>query len=324
MIGDNPKGSRATSALFQRFFAIEIDTAQYRGTFCQRFKQIGIVVGDFSLQHGGDTFETHAGIHTGLRQRSQFAAYIAVELHENEIPYLNVTSALAGEFAIRMGFFGCGRTHIVKNFAARPAWPGFTHGPKIILQPRNRNDAIRRNVLLQPEFAGVFVHSEIVSRSNFRAAKHSGVEFFLVDPEPIRGSNQLPRVSDSFLFEIVSKRKIAQHLKKSVMPLCETDIFQVVVLAAGAYTLLGRGRSHIVSFLQAQKNILELVHPRIGEEESRIAMRHQRRTTHPAMSLGLKELQKPLADFVAGHHVHRPLPGISTLKVEMPGKGLWT
>ncbi len=46
----------------------------------------------------------------------------------------------------------------------------------------------------------------------------------------------------------------------------EADIFQVVVLAAGADAFLRGGGAVVVAFFQAEKNVLELVHPGVGEK----------------------------------------------------------
>ena len=87
------------------------------------------------------------------------------------------------------------------------------------------------------------------------------------------------------------------------MPLGETHIFQVVVLAARAHTLLRSRGPRVVALLEAQKDVLELVHPRIGEQQRGIAMRHQRRTLHPPVPLAFEKLQELFAYFVATQFV---------------------
>ncbi len=82
------------------------------------------------------------------------------------------------------------------------------------------------------------------------------------------------------------------------MPFCKADIFEVVVLSARAHAFLRRRRPVVIALLQPEKNILELIHPRIGEEECRVAVRHQRRAANAAMSLALKKLEKRLADLI--------------------------
>jgi hypothetical protein len=45
------------------------------------------------------------------------------------------------------------------------------------------------------------------------------------------------------------------------------DIFEIVVLAAGADALLGGGGAEVVALFLAEENFLELVHPGVGEEQ---------------------------------------------------------
>ena len=78
----------------------------------------------------------------------------------------------------------------------------------------------------------------------------------------------------SFL-EIIAEGKIAQHFKKRVMAGGISNIFEVVMLASGADTFLGRHRTNIFAFLVAGEDILELHHARIGEQQGRVVLRHQ-------------------------------------------------
>ncbi len=54
------------------------------------------------------------------------------------------------------------------------------------------------------------------------------------------------------------------------MAVGEADILQVVMLAAGADALLRRGGAVVVALLEAEKDVLELVHARVGEEQGGI------------------------------------------------------
>src|SRR5258707_7074621 len=129
----------------------------------------------------------------------------------------------------------------------------------------------------------------------------------MTDIETIRGCYQLPGVGDCFTLEVWklisdhshrAKREIAQHLEKRVMPLRKPHIFQIVVLPARAHALLCRRRLVVIALFQPQKHVLELVHPRIREQQRGIPMRHQRRTPHPPVPLALKKAQEPFADLV--------------------------
>jgi len=85
-------------------------------------------------------------------------------------------------------------------------------------------------------------------------------------------SEKAPGISNRFLLEIVPEGEIAEHFKKSMVPGRSADIFQVIMLAACAHTLLRTDGPEIVTFLHAEETVLELVHPGISEQQSRIVM----------------------------------------------------
>src|SRR5207249_9071945 len=62
-----------------------------------------------------------------------FAAFIAVVLHEHQVPQLDVAAAVAREFAISVALFACAGTEIVMNLRARTAWASLAHGPEVVL-----------------------------------------------------------------------------------------------------------------------------------------------------------------------------------------------
>jgi orotidine-5'-phosphate decarboxylase len=85
------------------------------------------------------------------------------------------------------------------------------------------------------------------------------------------------------------------------MPSGIADVFQVIVLAAGTHTFLGGRGTRVAALVEAEKHVLELVHPGVGEQQGRILVRHQRTRGHDLVTLGRKEIEKPLADFGAFH-----------------------
>jgi len=84
-----------------------------------------------------------------------------------------------------------------------------------------------------------------------------------------------------------------------VMALGEADIFEVVVLAACAHAFLRGSGLVVFALFQAEEDVLELVHPRVGEEQGGVAMRNERGAAHPAMAFALKEAQEGFAYLVA-------------------------
>ena len=155
---------------------LEVDAAEFSGALHQRHKQIGIVVGDDSFKDRGGAFKAHAGVNAGLGQGRQFAALIAVVLHEDEVPDFDEAAAVAREFAFRCGKAVAeirrGGAHVVMNFAAWATRAGIAHGPEILFQPGNGHDALGGNVLLEPELLGLFIEMIVNAARNNNARCH--------------------------------------------------------------------------------------------------------------------------------------------------------
>ena len=117
-------------------------------------------------------------------------------------------------------------------------------------------------------------------------------------PEPLLAGDQFPGKLDGFALEVVAERKVPQHLKECVVAARKPNVFQVLMLAAGAHAFLAGGRPTYSALLRAEEEIFELVYARVGEQQRRVIGRHQRRGVHPAVPLRLKKAQKQLAYLV--------------------------
>ncbi len=252
-------------------FLLERGSCQFRRLRNQRRKQIRVVIRDHSLQHRGHSLQAHARIDRWLGQRIQLPAGVAVELHEDEIPQLDIASAVAAEFAVGVALIGRDHTHVVMNLAARTAGAGVAHLPEIVFQTE-LEDAVFRYALADPQ-----VVSFGVARHAAFAVEDGHVQLVLVDAEPLRRGDQFPGVGDGVFLEVVAEGKISQHLEKRVMTVGEADIFEIVVLAAGAHAFLGGCGAGVVAFFQSEEDVLELVHACVGEQQGGIVLRDERR-----------------------------------------------
>src|SRR5262249_55189773 len=138
-------------------------------------------------------------------------------LHEDKIPDFNVAAAVAWEFAVGVTLLGRDRSHVVVNFTTRAAGTGVAHGPEIVLKAGDFKDAIRGNVLREPELLCFVVCAEFVASRNLRPTEDGYVEFFFRDAVPVGRSDEFPSVSDGVLLEIVAEGKIAHHFKERVV-----------------------------------------------------------------------------------------------------------
>jgi len=76
------------------------------------------------------------------------------------------------------------------------------------------------------------------------------------------------------------------------------------VLAAGADTLLRAGGALVVALLDAEEDVLELVHAGVGEEQRRIVGGDEGGGVDAAVAFRLKTAQKSFANIVAGAGLH--------------------
>ena len=89
--------------------------------------------------------------------------------------------------------------------------------------------------------------------------------------EPVRFKSdtlckKFPGPGDDFLFKIISKTEVPQHLKKCVMSCSTADIFNVI----GPDALLCCSRSFYLGGLQSQEVLFERDHACYCEKQRRI------------------------------------------------------
>ena len=85
---------------------------------------------------------------------------------------------------------------------------------------------------------------------------------------------KLPGKINCLFLEIITEGKIAQHLKKCVVASGITDIVEIIVFAACAYTFLRTHRTRHIGLLVACKIVFERHHSRIREQKRRIVQWH--------------------------------------------------
>ena len=114
--------------------------------------------------------------------------------------------------------------------------------------------------------------------------------------------HQLPRPLDRFLLEVIAEAPVAEHLEKRVVIRVESDVVEIVMLAAGADAFLRVGDARRIPrrLLLPEKNRHELVHPRVREKQVR-RIRQKRSRRHDRVLFLAKEIEKGLADLGGGH-----------------------
>ncbi len=246
------------------------------------------------LQHGGEALEPHAGVDRGLRQRVHRARLVAVELHEHEVPDLDV--------AVALGVGRTGRTAldagpvVVEDLRARPAGTGVAHLPEVVALEFARAGLVadadaalgRHADVLRPELEGLVV---------------GGVDR---DPElllrqPVVDGEQLPGEADGVPLEVVAEAAVAEHLEERVVARRVAHVLEVVVLAARAHAALRGHRPVVWALLQAEEHVLELVHAGVGEQQRRVVAGHERARGQRGVALGGEVVDELLANLFGLH-----------------------
>jgi hypothetical protein len=98
-------------------------------------------------------------------------------------------------------------------------------------------------------------------------------------------NEKLPGKGNGLFLEVVPKREVPQHLKKSMVPGRHSNVFEVIMLSRNSKTLLTRGRPFFFTTLGPEKGILKLIHPGIAKEQGRIVARNKTRAWKSLMPL---------------------------------------
>ena len=250
----------------------------------QRLKEVVVVVAAAPLDDGGDPLQAHARVDAGCFQGRQRAVRGALELGEDEVPELGIAIAVFVRGARRPA--GDFRPQVVEELRIRPARPGVAHRPEVLLVGHH---PIRR----QPDRVRPNPARLVVARMHR-------------DPNAILGQlqhlgDELPRPDDGVFLEVVAEAEVPQHLEERLVAPGVADVLQIVVLAPGPHAALATDRPQVVETFTPGKRILELHHPRVGEQQRGIVPRHQRTRRHHTMPPLGEELQVGSAYFLGQH-----------------------
>ena len=221
----------------------------------------------------------------------QLARVVAVELHEHEVPDFDVAVAVGVRRAGRAA--GNFLAVVVKDFGAGAAGAGLAHLPEIVRTTARLVTDTRDAVSRHADFIGPDVVGLIVGLVD------GDPEFFL--RQFVNTGQQFPREVDGVLLEVIAETEIAEHFEEGVVARRVTDVFEIVVLAAGAHAALRSGGAFVVALLVAEEEVLELHHAGVGEEQRWIIARHQRTGGDDGVALALEIVEELLADLAAFH-----------------------
>ena len=185
----------------------------------QVLEEIDLVVRVLALEHRREPLDSHARVHRRLRERMHRSRLVAVELHEHEIPDLDVAVAVlvrrSGRPARDAGAV------VVEDLRARAARAGVGHLPEVVLVAEAVDPRVRKSGNLTPD------------RARFVVGVMDG------DPDTVAVESQalggeVPREANGLGLEVVAEAEVAQHLEEREVAPRAADVVDVVVLALDA------------------------------------------------------------------------------------------
>src|SRR5439155_17911026 len=228
-----------------------------------------------------------------LRQRRRRPVRVELVLHEDEVPELQEALA-AGAARLAVGLAAARLlAPVVVDLRVGTARTRTADRPEV-LRRREPHDALGRHPDLLPE----------LDRDLVRAELELGVAGVNADPDPLPVelqtlTDELGRVLDRALLEVLPEREVAEHLKEGQVVGVETDLVDVY----RPEDLLGCGRRRRRRRLAPEEVRHLRLHSRGGEERRMVVgARDQRGRGAAQMPLLLEERQESLAQL--GRHPH--------------------
>ncbi len=302
MIGHHAKGNSHAFALVivfdvQVVVASDLLTRRKIGHGLQeRREEVRVVRRFLALQHGHHALEAHPRVHVLIVERLQAAVGLCVVLNKDEIPQLHHLRVVGvHQLTPRRLLSGLGGAQVHVKFRARTAGTGVAHHPEVFLGRFVEDPLFWEGRLRKPQVVRLRVGRQA---KVIVALVHRGVQSVRRQAPPLH--EELPRPPDGLGLEVVAEAPVAQHLEEGVVVRVVPHLLQVVVLAGDPQALLRVDGPGVRPLAGPQKDVFELVHPGVREEEGAVSLRHEGRTGNDLVALRLKELQKVLADFFGG------------------------
>ena len=126
-----------------------LDVDELAGLVHDGTEEVRLKVVRHALHDGGEALEPHAGVYILMRKRREVARFVAVVLHEDEVPYFEISVAVAADGAGRLAA-GELRPLVVDYLGARPARPDRTGGPEVVVLAEAENPVRGQADLLVP------------------------------------------------------------------------------------------------------------------------------------------------------------------------------
>ena len=238
------------------------------------------------LEHGHGALQAQAGVDRGLGQRDLGAVGGALELHEHQVPDLDVALLAAVGGAAPGTVLGA---LVPEDLRARPARAHVGHTPVVVLaQPL---DPLGGHADLVAPYGLGLVVAEV-----HRHPQPLGVE-------AEHAGHELPGPGAGVGLEVVAEAEVAEHLEEGQVAGGAPDLVEVVVLAAGPHAFLDGHGPRERGLLLAGEVRLERHHPGHREQQRGVVGDQAGRRMVGVAPLD-EEVDEGLADLGRGHRLH--------------------
>ena len=279
MVGNNAQGNVP-------LFVFTVGCSSDSGRVLQNLAHCVHVKKGFHILHdAGQPLDAHAGVDILFGQRSIIALAVIVKLAEHQIPKLHIPVAVAAGGAIRLAA-AILLAPVKINLRTGAAGAGADF-PEIIFPVQSHHMVLRHADFLCPDIVSLVV-----------LQKDGDIELIYRHLHFL--SDEFPRPLASLPFEIIAKRKIAQHLKISAMASVLADVFNVQ--RANALLAIGNprgGRRQLPGKIMLQRG-----HAGVNQQQRFVVLRHQRIAFDSQMPFAFKKTQESLSNFIQSQFFH--------------------
>ena len=228
-----------------------------------------------------------------LRQRRDGSVGVQLELHEDEVPELQVAVAVAAG-----GALGPSATDplsaVIEELRVGAARARAADRPEVV-GATEADDPLRRHSDLLPEPDRIFVLAEAELGV---ACEDGDPEVVGVDPHVVE--DELPGELDRTLLEVLTEREVAEHLEEGQVIRVEPDLVDV----GGAEAFLRRGQERCGRPLVSEEERHQRLHAGAVQQRRVVPLgRDERAGRVPFVPLRLEEREKPLAELSRGAHL---------------------
>ena len=275
MVGDDPQRHVTGLAV------AVVRTGQLRDFIRDVHHGVHVEQGVHVLADHGQTLQAHAGVDVLLGQLGVVALAVVVELGKDVVPDLHIAVAVAAGLAVGAAAAEL-LAAVVIDLRAGAAGTGAVL-PEVVFLAHAVDAVLRDAHFVPPDVEGLVV-----------LLVDGGIQPVLFQAHPLGVGQKLPGPGNGLVLKVIAEGEVAQHLEIGAVAGGVADVLDVArpdTFLAGADPAAGR-------LLLPLEPRLHGGHAGVDEQQGGVVLRHQGEAGQAQVSLGLKEGQEHLSQFV--------------------------